>query len=73
MDADGRICSDLEAFPPLAPLSVEYSTHHTYLDSKGRPTVSFLYQNLTDEHIGFIYVRPLHFFYSVHSNSMVSL
>ncbi|KAH8118689.1 oligosaccharyl transferase alpha subunit [Phellopilus nigrolimitatus] len=47
---------DVEVYPPFAPLSVKTSTHKTYLDTKGRPAVSFFYKNLTDKHAGFIYV-----------------
>ncbi|EJD01498.1 oligosaccharyl transferase alpha subunit [Fomitiporia mediterranea MF3/22] len=47
---------DIEVYPPFPPLSVKKSMHKSYLDSKGRPTVSFFYKNLTDRHVGFIYV-----------------
>lgn len=36
------------------------STHTTYLDTVGRPTVTFLYEQLTDKHMGTIYVGHLY-------------
>ncbi|KAI0068710.1 oligosaccharyl transferase alpha subunit [Artomyces pyxidatus] len=48
--------TDIEIFPPFAPLSQELSTHITYLDTTGRPAVTFKYENLTDKHVGTIYV-----------------
>ncbi|KAL5527772.1 hypothetical protein ACEPAG_6573 [Sanghuangporus baumii] len=48
--------TDVEVYPPFPPLSVKKSIYKTYLDSKGRPAVSFFYKNLTDRHAGFIYV-----------------
>lgn len=50
-------CSDIEVFPPFPALSQSMSTHVTYLDTIGRPAVTFHYQNLTDRHTGTIYVR----------------
>ncbi|KAI5120685.1 hypothetical protein M0805_006974 [Coniferiporia weirii] len=47
---------DVEVYPPYAPLSTKKSVHSTYLDTKGRPAVSFYYKNLTDRHAGYIYV-----------------
>ena len=35
------------------------STHITYLDTKGRPSVTFEYENLTDKHTGVIYVGQI--------------
>jgi oligosaccharyltransferase complex subunit alpha (ribophorin I) len=32
------------------------STHVTYLDSVGRPAITFAYEQLTDKHLGTIYV-----------------
>ena len=32
------------------------STHTTYLDTVGRPAVTFQYERLTDKHMGTIYV-----------------
>lgn len=48
--------SDLEVYPPFPPKTVKQTLHKTYLDSAGRPTISFFYGNLTDRHEGFIYV-----------------
>ena len=48
--------SDIEVYPPFPPRSSKLSTHKTYLDTKGRPTVTFYYDNLTDRHAGVIYV-----------------
>lgn len=50
------LLSDLEVYPPFAPKTVKQSLHKTYLDSAGRPTISFVYGNLTDRHEGFVYV-----------------
>jgi oligosaccharyltransferase complex subunit alpha (ribophorin I) len=48
--------SDVEVFPPFYPSSFASSTHTTYLDTTGRPTVVFKYKNLTDKHTGVIYI-----------------
>jgi oligosaccharyltransferase complex subunit alpha (ribophorin I) len=48
--------SDVEVFPPFPPKMMVRSTHTTYLDTVGRPAVSFMYENLTDKHMGTIYV-----------------
>ncbi|THH11901.1 hypothetical protein EW145_g321 [Phellinidium pouzarii] len=48
--------TDLEIYPPYSPISVKKSMHSTYLDTKGRPAVSFFFKDLTDRHAGFIYV-----------------
>jgi hypothetical protein len=49
--------SDVEAFLPFPAVSNYTSTHTTYLDTTGRPTLTFKYQQLTDKHAGVIYVR----------------
>ena len=48
--------SDIGVFPPFPPLAEERSTHITYLDSIGRPSVALTFENLTDKHNGLIYV-----------------
>ncbi len=48
--------SDIEVFPPFSPLAEQRSTHITYLDSIGRPSVALTFENLTDKHDGLIYV-----------------
>ncbi|KAA1466496.1 oligosaccharyl transferase alpha subunit [Dentipellis sp. KUC8613] len=47
--------TDIEVFPPFPPLSESRSTHITYLDTVGRPAVTFKYKNLTEKHAGLIY------------------
>ena len=49
-----RLVSVVEPFPML---SVEHSTHYTYLDTVGRPVITFHAKGLTDKHEGVIYVR----------------
>jgi len=48
--------TDIEVFPPFAPITQQRSTHITYLDSIGRPAVTLSFENLTDKHSGLIYV-----------------
>ncbi|KAI9447969.1 oligosaccharyl transferase alpha subunit [Lactarius indigo] len=48
--------TDIGVFPPFSPLTHERSTHITYLDTIGRPTVALSFENLTDKHNGLIYV-----------------
>lgn len=48
--------TDIEVFPPFPPKMISKSTHVTYLDTVGRPAVTFSYENLTDKHLGIIYV-----------------
>jgi len=50
-------CSEIEAFTPFPPISNHTSTHTTYLDTTGRPALTFAYRHLTDKHAGVIYVR----------------
>lgn len=47
--------TDIEVFPPFAALTQNISTHVTYLDTVGRPAVTFTYENLTDKHTGIIF------------------
>ncbi|TDL29889.1 oligosaccharyl transferase alpha subunit [Rickenella mellea] len=47
---------DVEVFPPFPPKSMTRSTHTTYLDTTGRPAVTFEYSQLTDRHGGVIYL-----------------
>jgi oligosaccharyltransferase complex subunit alpha (ribophorin I) len=48
--------SDVEVNPPFPPMVMSRSTHVTYLDSIGRPAVTFAYDHLTEKHLGTIYV-----------------
>jgi len=48
--------TDIDVFPPFAPITQHRSTHITYLDSIGRPAVTLSFENLTDKHNGLIYV-----------------
>ncbi|KAL4081862.1 Ribophorin I [Scleroderma yunnanense] len=48
--------TDVEFISPFPPLSSGVSTLVTYLDTIGRPVVSFDYKDLTDKHTGMIYV-----------------
>ncbi|KAI0278844.1 oligosaccharyl transferase alpha subunit [Russula aff. rugulosa BPL654] len=48
--------TDVDVYPPFAPITQERSTHITYLDSIGRPAVTLTFENLTDTHNGLIYV-----------------
>ncbi|KAI9513334.1 oligosaccharyl transferase alpha subunit [Russula earlei] len=48
--------TDIDVFPPFAPITQHRSTHVTYLDSIGRPAVTLSFENLTDKHSGLIYV-----------------
>jgi len=48
--------TDIDVYPPFAPITQQRSTHITYLDSIGRPAVTLTFENLTDTHNGLIYV-----------------
>jgi oligosaccharyltransferase complex subunit alpha (ribophorin I) len=48
--------SDVELFTPYEPLSIEHSTHISYLDSLGRPAITLKYKDMTDKHTDVIYV-----------------
>ncbi|KDQ64495.1 hypothetical protein JAAARDRAFT_166801 [Jaapia argillacea MUCL 33604] len=48
--------SDIEFFAPFPALSNTLSTHISYLDTTGRPAVTFEYKDLTDKHTGTIYI-----------------
>jgi oligosaccharyltransferase complex subunit alpha (ribophorin I) len=52
----GLVCSDVEVFPPFPPKESWTSVHKTYLDTTGRPAITFKYEQLTDRHQGTIYV-----------------
>ncbi|KAI0322442.1 Ribophorin I [Amylostereum chailletii] len=47
----------VQVYLPFDPLSEEKSTHITYLDTTGRPAVTYKFKNLTDRHTGLIYVK----------------
>ncbi|EPQ59907.1 hypothetical protein GLOTRDRAFT_33600 [Gloeophyllum trabeum ATCC 11539] len=48
--------TDIEFFPPFPAKNQTISTHITYLDTVGRPALTFHYERLTDKHSGIIYV-----------------
>ncbi|KAJ4478059.1 Ribophorin I [Lentinula aciculospora] len=48
--------TDVDYVAPFTALSNEISTHVTYLDTVGRPMVTFKYKNLTNKHAKPIYV-----------------
>jgi len=48
--------TEVEASLPFPAISGEISTHVTYLDTTGRPALTFNYQNLTEKHAEAIYV-----------------
>ncbi|KII95215.1 hypothetical protein PLICRDRAFT_206669 [Plicaturopsis crispa FD-325 SS-3] len=48
--------TDVEVFPPFPAVKNTISTHITYLDTIGRPALTFEYKQLTDKHTGIIYV-----------------
>ncbi|KAH7914362.1 Ribophorin I [Hygrophoropsis aurantiaca] len=48
--------TDVEFHSPFPALSSTVSTHTTYLDTTGRPAITFEYKDLTDKHAGVIYV-----------------
>ncbi|KAH7887746.1 Ribophorin I [Phlebopus sp. FC_14] len=48
--------TEVESISPFATRSTAVSTHIAYLDTVGRPTISFAYDDLTDKHAGMIYV-----------------
>ncbi|KAL0949980.1 hypothetical protein HGRIS_009994 [Hohenbuehelia grisea] len=47
---------DFEFTPPFPAKSMWISTEKTYLDTSGRPTLTFEYNDLTAKHDGYIYV-----------------
>jgi hypothetical protein len=51
--------SEIEAISPVSPVSSKLSTHVSYLDTAGRPALIFEYKQLTDKHVGSIYVGGL--------------
>lgn len=63
--------SDVEVFPPFPATESSISTHITYLDTTGRPAITFKYDELTDRHNQIIYVRHLAIF-SISSNIFVN-
>ena len=66
--------SDIEVFPPFAALTQNISTHVTYLDTVGRPAVTFTYENLTDKHTGIIFVCSLPYsLYSITNGSRAGI
>ncbi|KAK7470656.1 dolichyl-diphosphooligosaccharide--protein glycosyltransferase subunit 1 [Stygiomarasmius scandens] len=48
--------TDVEYVLPFPAISTEESTHVTYLDTLGRPAITFKYKNLTTKHAKSIYV-----------------
>jgi len=48
--------TDVDYVAPFPALSNEISTHITYLDTIGRPTITFKYKNLTNKHTKPIFV-----------------
>ncbi|TFK55698.1 Ribophorin I [Heliocybe sulcata] len=48
--------TDIEFFPPFPAKNNTISTHISYLDTVGRPALTFHYEHLTDKHNGIIYV-----------------
>ncbi|KAF9075832.1 Ribophorin I [Rhodocollybia butyracea] len=48
--------TDVEYVGPFPAHSDELSTHVTYLDTVGRPSITFKYKNLTNKHVKPIYV-----------------
>ena len=49
-------CSDVEIYQPFSAINSTISTHTTYLDTTGRPVITFKYKYLTDKHNQLIYV-----------------
>ncbi|KAI0080902.1 oligosaccharyl transferase alpha subunit [Panus rudis PR-1116 ss-1] len=47
---------DFDFYPPFPASVNELSSHITYLDTIGRPTITLHYNQLTDKHAGVIYV-----------------
>jgi hypothetical protein len=68
------LSSDVEVFPPFPATESSISTHITYLDTTGRPAITFKYAELTDRHNQIIYVRHLAIFsiFSIPSNIFVN-
>lgn len=50
---------DVDFLPPFPATVAEYSTHITYLDTTGRPAITLRYKDLTNKHVGVIYVSRL--------------
>ncbi|KAM6495891.1 oligosaccharyl transferase alpha subunit [Amanita muscaria] len=48
--------TDIEFFTPYPAIESQISTHVTYLDTTGRPRLTFTYKNLTPKHVDNIYV-----------------
>ncbi|PSS05379.1 hypothetical protein PHLCEN_2v3868 [Hermanssonia centrifuga] len=49
--------TDVAFHPPFPAVMNSISNHITYLDTMGRPTIKLQYQQLTDRHVGTIYVE----------------
>lgn len=47
---------DIDFHPPFGTDFTEFSTHISYLDTVGHPAITVRYKNLTDRHVGTIYV-----------------
>ncbi|KAG9016775.1 dolichyl-diphosphooligosaccharide--protein glycosyltransferase subunit 1 [Tulasnella sp. 427] len=47
--------SIVDVNPPFD-TTIEYQRHYTFLDTIGRPTITFKSKNLTDKHAGLIYI-----------------
>ena len=48
--------SDIEFYPPFPAIENTIENYITYLDTTGRPEITLYYQQLTDRHVGVIYV-----------------
>jgi len=48
--------TDVSIYPPFPPESISRRTHTTYLDTVGRPSVTFIKHGLTEKHTDLIYV-----------------
>ncbi|KZV61011.1 oligosaccharyl transferase alpha subunit [Peniophora sp. CONT] len=49
--------TDVEFWPPYQPKGASFSTHITYLDTVGRPSITLQYSDLTDRHTKLFYVK----------------
>ncbi|KAI0347194.1 oligosaccharyl transferase alpha subunit [Trametopsis cervina] len=49
--------SDVEFHPPFPATVNSISNHITYLDTTGRPAITLKYSQLTDRHVGVIYIE----------------
>jgi len=47
---------DIDFFTPYPAIDTQVSTHITYLDTVGRPKLTFTYKDLTPKHVANIYV-----------------